>query len=151
MFPDDGASPADESQPAPAKAKRASGCLMVALVAGCIALFGVCCAAGGILLISAGMRHSDAYRLALQTAESSPCVAQRLGSPLKTGWFFSGGMRTTNGEGTADLDFPISGPKGSGRMHVFATKFDDTWYLQLLTLSVDGKKIRLLPVPSTCE
>jgi hypothetical protein len=143
--------PGNELQSPSGKRKPSLGCLGVFLLVGFIALFGVCCAAGMMLLISAGMRQSDAYRLALQDAEGSPCVVQRLGLPLKTGWFINGGMRTTNAEGTADLDFSVSGPKNSGRMHVVATKLEGTWYLQLLNVRVDQERISVLPVPSSCD
>ncbi|WP_263378772.1 cytochrome c oxidase assembly factor 1 family protein [Granulicella paludicola] len=143
--------PGDELEPPSGKRKPSLGCLGISLLVGFIALFGGCCAAGMIFLISAGMRHSDAYRLAMQDAELSPCVVQSLGLPLKAGWFINGGMRTTNAEGSADLDFSVSGPKNAGRMHVVATRLEGTWYLQVLNVRVGGERINILPEPSGCD
>ena len=104
-----------------------------------------------LLLISTMMRNTAAYRMAMQTAQDSPCVVQRLGSPIQSGWFVSGAMRTVGSEGNADLDFSVSGPKSSGHMHVVATELDSTWSLRVLRVSVDGDRIDVLPVPSSCE
>jgi len=151
MLPTNLPVPGDELQPSTGKPKESKGCLVFALLATFIALFGGCCAAGMILLISGIMRRSDAYQMAMQTVQRSPCVVQRLGSPIKAGWFIGGGMRTTNAEGSADLDFSVSGPKNSGRMHVVATKLEGTWYLQLLNVRVGDDRIDILPEPSNCN
>lgn len=36
------------------------------------------------------MSNSDAAKLAIATAESNAALSQKLGKPMKTGWFVSG-------------------------------------------------------------
>jgi Cytochrome oxidase complex assembly protein 1 len=71
----------------------------------------------GAIAVFASIRTSDAAKLAIQTAESNPMLVERLGQPLKAGWFVSGNMEVTPASGHAELAIPISGPKGSGTIY----------------------------------
>ena len=65
---------------------------------------------GVIALVESTMRSSDAATESLLRAKSNPFVVQRLGSPIKEGWFVGGSINVTTDSGDADLSVPISGP-----------------------------------------
>jgi len=87
--------------------------------------------------------RSDAVKLAISTAESSPVLAERLGQPMKTGWFVSGSIEVTPASGHAELAIPISGPKGSGTIYAEARKRAGMWQLEMLQFGKDGSTERL--------
>ena len=101
----------------------------------------------GVVVVGS-MRKSDPYREAMARAQSDPRVAAALGTPVKDSFFFSGSMHTENNSGDAKLDIPISGPKGSGVLHVTATKTDGKWfYNRMFVKPVKGDEIDLMSSP----
>jgi hypothetical protein len=94
---------------------------------------------GGVLeLVTTIMRSSDVYKTAVQRAENSPLVAEKIGRPFKIGWFTSGNINVSGDSGNADLSIPISGQRGSGRILVGAKKRHGKWTYQTLEVEVDG-------------
>ena len=96
-------------------------------------------------------RSSDAYKIALSRAQASPCIVDKLGSPISAKWMVSGNMSETGQIGSADFEIPIRGPRGHGELDVSATKADGSWTITTLTLIHDDGQIHLLPVPSPCR
>lgn len=115
------------------------GCLSMILLAAAFA-------ATVFTAVSGMMRSSDAYQGGFARAQASPAVAEALGSPLRAGWFTSGSVRTTGPSGEAQLEIPVSGPKGKGRIFVEATKSAGEWTYSKLEVVVDatGARIDLL-------
>jgi hypothetical protein len=104
-----------------------------------------CCSAaalffGGIALVVAAafgaMRTSGACEEAVARAESSPAVVQALGAPLDVGWFVTG---TLNPGRSADIAIPVTGPRGSARIHAVASKAGDTWVFSTLTVILPAR------------
>ena len=83
----------------------------------------------GVLFLSLSkvMKSSDVYKAALIKAKSNPEVVRMLGEPIEESWFFMGNISVSGNSGTANLDIPISGPNGSGKIHVDAEKFAGEW------------------------
>lgn len=100
-----------------------------------------------VTLALAGLRSSDAYRLALSAATHDPTVAAALGSPVHAGWFATGRVTISGPSGDASLAVPISGPRGSGTLNVSAQKSGGRWTFSVLDVSVPGRltPIELLP------
>jgi hypothetical protein len=96
-------------------------------------------AAAAFLMI----KNSDAAKLALAKAESSSELAERLGRPLKAGWFVSGNIEVTPASGHAELAIPVSGPKGSGVLYAEAKKKAGLWRLEILQFGSEGTADRL--------
>ena len=90
---------------------------------------------GGVFYM---LRHSEAYQLAEARLQASQEVASLLGSPITTGYPM-GSIRINGATGHATLSFSVTGPKGTGRVFVEATKKDGVWSLQSLKLKVDGR------------
>ena len=66
-----------------------------------------------ILLFVFGLiKNSDAAKLAIKTAESSPVLAEQIGSPMKVGWIATGSIEVSTDTGSAELSIPVSGPRG---------------------------------------
>jgi len=93
-------------------------------------------------------RRSDAYRLAVATAHSSPLFAQTLGAPAKEAWFSGGAIQYGN-PARAELTIPVEGSRHNGDLRAVAVKEDGRWKLMELTLVLDqsGERIDLLASP----
>jgi hypothetical protein len=89
------------------------------------------------------MRSSDAVKLAIATAKSNPALVERLGQPLKTGWFVAGSIEITPASGHAELAIPVSGPKGRGTIYAEARKRAGLWRLNMLQFGGEESDIRL--------
>jgi hypothetical protein len=122
--------------------------IIVTVVLAVLLLAGLFIGAVGAAIF-AGMRSSDPYRFAMQTATHDPRVLSRLGSPVKAGWLVNGNINLRNDSGDADLSIPVSGPTHKGTIHVVGTKTGGEWTYQKLTLTVkDGPEgLNLLKPP----
>jgi uncharacterized integral membrane protein len=104
-----------------------------------------------IFMVFALIKNSDAVKLAIATAESSPALIEQVGSLMKTGWFVTGNIEVTPTTGSADLAIPVSGPKGSGTIYAEAHKHAGLWHLELLQYGKDNsnERLDLLPAETT--
>jgi hypothetical protein len=59
---------------------------------------------------------SDAVTEVMKRAGESKVVQEQLGTPLEKGWLTTGHLETANGSNSAEVQVPIEGPKGSGRI-----------------------------------
>lgn len=115
------------------------GCgLFIAVILGFVACI--------LLIVFTSMKSTDAYAEAVTRAKASVRVKTELGEPLETGWFTSGSVNVNGAGGHANLNIPLSGPKGSGTLHLEADKRSGQWHFRVLTVTVDGsgKEIDLL-------
>jgi hypothetical protein len=80
--------------------------------------------------------NSEVSKLAVAKAQSNPVVVQRLGEPLKRGWFTTGSVKTLGSTGHADLAIPLSGPKAKGTLYAVASENSGQWTFETLQLKV---------------
>jgi hypothetical protein len=97
--------------------------------------------------IESTMRNSEAYRMAMNSAQASPCVVKALGTPLKAG-FITGNVEESGQNGSADYDFAIRGPKDRGFLSVDAKKSQGKWTLNSLVFSHHAHDMRIVPALS---
>lgn len=118
------------------------GCL------GLIVVFGLVSAAIAWFAVST-VKSTDFYAEAMQRAQKSPKVQEALGTPVESGLSFQGGVNYNNGEGSANLSVPISGPKASGTLKAEATRqAGQPWQYSVLEVQVEGgDKIDLKDTP----
>ena len=111
----------------------------IGVFAGIIALF--------MSALFGAMRSSDVYTTAMQRMRADPQVVAALGTPIEPGWYLTGNMSTSGTSGKADLQIPISGPKGEGDLYIAAKKSAGQWTYSTLVVTVDGRSapIDLLP------
>lgn len=109
------------------------GCLGIPLVIGIIVAL-------GFFGLAKMIKSSDAYKDSVAAVQSNPAAIEALGEPIEPGFFFQGSINLENGEGNADFRIPVSGPKGSGEVHVVGTKASgsSTWQYSTWELKVEG-------------
>ncbi|HEX8502126.1 MAG TPA: cytochrome c oxidase assembly factor Coa1 family protein [Pyrinomonadaceae bacterium] len=107
------------------------GCL--GLILGGVLLFG-----GIVYVAMSAIKSSDVYRGALGVAQAHPAAVERLGQPVKDGWFVQGNINYSGGGGNANFEIPVSGPKKSGTLRVSAVNSDGAWMYEKLDLAVEG-------------
>lgn len=105
--------------------------------------------AAAYLFASSIIRNTFPYQFATQHALESPVVAERLGTPLRIGWFVAGQINYTKSEGIAHLQIPVSGPKGKGTIVLDGKRRAGHWEFDTLELDVAGssESIDLLEKP----
>jgi len=133
--PPPGAPPVPAATPPPQK----SGCLKWALI-GCgvvIVLFAAFCAVL-IIFVFGAIKHSEVYKGALRRVQDDPRVVAALGSPVEAGWIVSGNVHVENGNGNAEINFPVSGSKQKGKVHAVATVENSQWKYETLTVQPES-------------
>jgi hypothetical protein len=124
---------------------------------GCIGAFGCVGCGGGIAALVAGVlfffvgtvRSTDAYRVSFDEARAHPEVRAALGQPIERGWWMTGQVSINNDDGEADLSYPISGPSGSGKVRVRASRKDGVWSYEVLECTLGDKRVDLLPLETS--
>lgn len=123
--------------------------LLVALACGGV-FVGACLLAAAIFAASlTALRTSGAYQLALSTATRAPAVVAALGAPVQAGWLTLGQVEVTAAGGRANLEIPVSGPRGAGTIRACASKGAGKWTLTCLTVHVAGRSAPLQLVAAT--
>jgi hypothetical protein len=86
---------------------------------------------------------SDVSRMAIAAAESNPIVKQKLGEPIKRGFFTSGNIEISGSSGHADLSIPVSGPRGKATIYAVAKKSAGLWKFESLDIAFDQTSARM--------
>ncbi len=109
--------------------------------------------AGILALIEGSIKQSGAYTQSLALAQSNPQVIAQIGQPVAAGFFVSGNINVNGDSGDADISFPVSGPKGKGKVYAVAKKIADQWQFQTLLFGADGQtgRIDLLQTQTTTQ
>lgn len=87
-----------------------------------LALMVVILIAGIFYFVFSSVRKTEPFQLTLLAAQSSPEIRTQLGEPITLGFLFSGSVNWHNGSGTADVQIPLNGPKGSITIHTIGTQ-----------------------------
>ncbi len=97
-----------------------------------------------------GIRNSDVSVQAMAKVNASTQVRAVLGSPIKQGWIPAGKVSIDGENGAAEVNFPVSGPKGGGTLHLEAKRQKGMWIFQRLLVIPEstGKPIDLLALPN---
>ncbi len=116
-----------------------------------IGIFGIFClvVGGFVFFIFSLMGNSTPARMGVARAQANPVVIQQLGTPLKEGWSVTGSININNDAGHAELEIPVTGPRGRGEIYVLADKRFGKWTYSDLEISVSGsdQRINLLNPP----
>src|SRR3712207_3736712 len=104
------------------------------LPVGCLGLIVAVAAfvSGVVFVAMSAIKSSEVYQGALKVAQAHPAVIERLGQPVEDGWFIQGNIKLDAAGGSANLAIPLSGPKGSGALHVRAVSPDGAWMYERL-------------------
>jgi hypothetical protein len=132
---------------APSPPPKKSGGCWKALAIGCgiivvLAAAVVLCA---VIFVFSVIKRSDVYHEAYTRASNDPRVVAVLGTPIEKGWWVMGKVSVDNNGGVANIEFPISGPKGSARVRAAASRETDAWnYSSLVVRPAAGGEIDVL-------
>ena len=109
-------------------------------------LLPLCCTlfAGAIVgIVFTTIRNSDVTTQAMAQIQEDPRVRDKLGEPIEIGWLITGNISVdgvgSSRTGSAELNIPISGPRGSGDVAVFADLQNGSWNFSTMNFSVDGE------------
>src|ERR687893_75028 len=107
------------------------------LPVGCLGLLlaGVVLIGGIVFAAMSAIKSSEVYKGALGVVQTHPAAVERLGEPIKDGWFVQGNVKFDGGGGSANFEIPVSGPKGSGTLSVRAVNPDGAWMYEKLDLA----------------
>ena|SRR5689334_6160466 len=126
-------------QPGQPAQQKSSGCLKVFLI-GCSVLIvlGVALIAVVVFIVFGAIKKSDVYVQALNRVRNDQNVQSALGTPIDAGFWVSGSVHIdAERGGTADIKFPISGPKGKAEVHAIAARTARTWEFTTLDVMPD--------------
>ncbi len=129
--------------PPPLPAPKSGGTVKWVLIAagGCLSLLvvGGLCIAGIVTLVMGAIKNTVVYAEAFKRMQNSPQVQEALGTPIEAGWLFQGSVNYKNGAGTADMNVPVSGPKGEATLVAKAAKqSSEAWQYSVLEVRVSG-------------
>ncbi len=93
------------------------------------------------------LKGSENCKFSYYQAIHNEEVVQILGEPLELGFWLKGSIHLTNGDGIAQMEIPIHGSVGEGKMYLEATKKEGEWSYDLLDLYIVGvnEPMDLLP------
>jgi hypothetical protein len=80
---------------------------------------------------------SDVSKMAFARAETNTVVKQRLGEPVKRGFLTSGSIEISGPSGHADIEIPVSGPRGKATVYAVARKTAGLWRFETLEIEFD--------------
>ena len=131
--------------------QKSSGCWKWGLIGCGVALVIIGVVVIGLFFAVFGLiKSTRVYKDAVHRAETNPQVIAAFGTPIKTGFFVSGHIDTSNNKGSADVNIPISGPKQKGTIHCVATlRGENNWRYDTLVVEPEhGPPIDLLATPA---
>ena len=109
----------------------AVGCLTPILACGgCLGFFA--------LFVKDKIENFGPYNDAVAIAVAHPVIVEELGEPIEAGFALQSNVQINNGEGSANLNIPLSGPRGSAHLRVVAIKSGGDWTFTKLKAHVDG-------------
>ena len=123
--------------------KSSTGKIIGLIGCGCLGLIIIGVVVGGGIFYGVGkaLKSNDPYRDSIAAVETNSDAIAALGEPIEPGFIPSGNINVNNGVGDVDFSIPVSGPKGSGTIHVKGTKASGSapWVYEVWELTVEGK------------
>ena len=115
------------------------------LMAGCFGIVLLIAALIGAIgfFVLGSLRSSDAVKGAVERANRDPQVVAALGQPIEVGYFVSGTISVSGPGGSAELEVPVSGPKGKGTIYLSAVKRAGKWEYSILQVAIAGREDRI--------
>jgi Cytochrome oxidase complex assembly protein 1 len=104
-----------------------------------------------MVVVSVIFDDSEVCKMSFAAAEANPVVRQRLGEPVKRGFFTSGRIEISGPSGHADIAIPVSGPHGKATVYAVARKSAGLWTFETLEIEFDqtSPRVNLLSAGST--
>ena len=135
---------APEPMAQPQQPKSRAGCIALGVGGGCLVVILAC---GGIIGLGvigafAAIKSSEPYSESLRRAQASAELIEELGEPIESGFLVQGNIHLNNNDGNADLNYTVSGPKGTATVNVVGSKKDGVWsYSEMNATPSDGSAL----------
>lgn len=106
---------------------------------GCFIVIILLCAFVAVILtiLDVSFRNSVVYQEALARAGRNPEVVSRIGEPLKPGRVLQGRINVSGSTGNANMNIPVTGPRGKATIVLDARKVDGAWVFRTLYVQFD--------------
>lgn len=105
----------------------------------------ICGGFAGLVYVSAlsGVRSHPFYQQAMALASEHPRVIEATGLPLTGGFITKGEIQVDdeNQHGSADVEIPVTGPRGDGRLRVRGRLVEGEWVIDQLTASLANGQV----------
>ena len=107
-------------------------------VGGCLSIIVIGIIVMGTIFysVSSAIEDSQPYEYALEKINTDQDLINALGSPIVKDGFISSSWSYDNGEKSANMAIPISGPKGEGTLYVEATGEGDEWVYNVIRVEI---------------
>lgn len=112
------------------------GCLTLIIIV--VAVIG-----GVIYKVADSIKESEPYTYAYEAAIENEKVIAYLGIPIETDGIGNTNYKYSNGNTTASLTIPISGPKGKGKIVVVGNKVDSEWQYEELYVLIKNTQTKI--------
>ncbi len=93
---------------------------------------------------SYGIKQLDPYQVSESFARQHPVLKTSIGEPMTFGWFPSVQMSRTERTRHADVDFSLTGPRGTGQAALSLEKTDKEWRIREARYQLDGADLQPL-------
>jgi hypothetical protein len=122
--------------------------MMLPIVAALV--LSVCSGITAMIYISAlsGIRNLPLHKQSVQIAAADPRIQAALGEPILGGIIGKDGtvnVSEDNQTGFADIEIPITGPQGNGKLLVKARLDEEVWIIDQLTAVLEDGQVLTLP------
>jgi hypothetical protein len=122
----------------------------VVIPVGCLTVMLVCC--GGFMMLGFGvmaaLKTSEPYQTGLKRAQASAEVKEAIGEPVSPTMIVQGKVDLQNDTGSADISFPVTGPKGTAEVRVIASRAGGAWTYDSINVSLpNGDNVDLTDTP----
>lgn len=80
------------------------------------------------------IKSSEPYKQSLAQVQQSADVQAALGTPIEAGWLVGGNIDLESANGSANLVYNVSGPKGGATVQAVANKSAGTWTFESISV-----------------
>jgi hypothetical protein len=122
--------------------RRHPRALIAAILAGAVLVMSVMVVVV-FMLVTGSIKTSEAYVGAMERVRADPAVTAAIGTPLAEGWLVTGNIHVSGPTGLAELEIPVSGPRGNATVYVDAAKRLGEWHFDHLIVQVAATRQRI--------
>jgi hypothetical protein len=97
-----------------------------------------------LVAVMGSIKSSEPYQEALAAVRASGKARNQLGRTIEPGWFVVGSLHTGGDQGSAELEFRVSGDRSEGTVRLSASREAGAWTFSVLELHSDNRSLDLL-------
>ncbi|MGI5308582.1 cytochrome c oxidase assembly factor Coa1 family protein [Rheinheimera sp. WS51] len=102
----------------------------------------------GIVVLVMKMMKGEAYDISLQAVRDNPMVIEKIGKVIDPSWYVLGNVNINGPEGSATIEYSISGEVSAAKVYVYATRHAGEWTLYKLIVAPENDGNRIIVIDS---